>query len=106
MVRTDSSWTETVDGVPVRLRSADDLSFLVRWGRVFSVFDQQDSGNLCFGLNEPSGRRHGRGVAGQLGPGPPTPGALMRLPVPGGRGWLDGHPAVAASTPARCSSGA
>ena len=51
------AWTGTVDGLPLRLRSAHDLSFLARWGRVFAVFDQQDSGNLCFGVDGPSGRR-------------------------------------------------
>ena len=45
-----------VDGVPVRLRADHDLGFLSRWGRVFRVFDQQDSGNLCVGLEGPAGR--------------------------------------------------
>ncbi len=54
---TGQARTEIVDGVPVPLRSAHDLSFLARWGRVFTVFDQQDSGNLCFGLDGPSERR-------------------------------------------------
>ncbi len=45
------------DGVPCVLQEAFDLSFLRRWGRVFRVFDQQDSGNLCFGL-EREGRRY------------------------------------------------
>lgn len=41
---------EHVDGHPVRLRAPHDLSFLARWGRVFRVLDEQDSGNLCFGV--------------------------------------------------------
>ncbi len=45
-----------VDGVPVRLREEHDLGFLRRWGRVFRVLDQQDSGNLCVGLEGPAGR--------------------------------------------------
>ena len=40
---------EHIDGVAVRLRAPHDLSFLGRWGTVFRVFDEQDSGNLCFG---------------------------------------------------------
>ncbi len=39
-----------VDGHPVRLREPHDLGFLRRWGAVFTVLDDQDSGNLCFGL--------------------------------------------------------
>jgi serine/threonine-protein kinase len=45
-----------LDGVPVRLRAAHDLSFLTRWGTVFAVLDQQDSGNLCFGVEGRAGR--------------------------------------------------
>lgn len=48
--------TELVDGLPVRLRAPYDLSFLSRWGRVFRVFDDQDSGNLCFGVHGTQGR--------------------------------------------------
>lgn len=44
-----------LDGLPVRLR-AHDLSFAARWGRVFAVLDQQDSGNLCLGIEGPAGR--------------------------------------------------
>jgi serine/threonine-protein kinase len=45
-----------VDGLPVLLREPHDLGFLSRWGRVFRVLDQQDSGNLCFGVEGPGGR--------------------------------------------------
>lgn len=41
-----------LEGVPCVLQESQDLSFLHRWGRVFRVFDQQDSGNLCFGLEQ------------------------------------------------------
>lgn len=47
---------ESVDGLPVRLRAPHELSFLTRWGRVFRVFDEQDSGNLCFGVEGEGGR--------------------------------------------------
>lgn len=45
-----------VDGLPVRLRAPHDLSFTARWGRVFRVLDDQDSGNLCLGVEGPAGR--------------------------------------------------
>lgn len=38
------------DGVPVRLLEPHDFAFLREIGEVFCVFDEQDSGNLCFGV--------------------------------------------------------
>lgn len=29
-----------------------DFGFLKKYGRVFKVFDKQDSGNICFGVND------------------------------------------------------
>lgn len=46
---------QSVDGLPVRLRAPYDLTILRRWGRVFTVFDDQDSGNLCFGVRSADG---------------------------------------------------
>lgn len=43
-------YSQSIDGLPVQLRSPYDFSFLSSYGRVFRVFDQQDSGNLCFGI--------------------------------------------------------
>lgn len=45
-----------LDGLPVHLRAPHDLSFTERWGSVFAVLDQQDSGNLCLGVEGPAGR--------------------------------------------------
>jgi serine/threonine protein kinase, bacterial len=45
-----------VDGLGVQLRAPHDLSFTARWGRVFAVLDQQDSGNLCLGVEGAAGR--------------------------------------------------
>jgi serine/threonine-protein kinase len=45
-----------IDGLSVRLRAPHDLSFTAHWGRVFAVLDQQDSGNLCLGVEGPAGR--------------------------------------------------
>ena len=46
-------WT---DGVPYRLKEPFDFGFLKKYGRVFKVYDDQDSGNICFGL-EKDGQR-------------------------------------------------
>lgn len=51
----DIIWQE-LDGVPFRLKAPFDFSFLASWGKVFKVFDDQDSGNICFGT-ERAGRR-------------------------------------------------
>jgi len=40
-------WT---DGVPCKLNESFDFSFLNKYGKVFKVFDDQDSGNICFGM--------------------------------------------------------
>ena len=40
-------WT---DGIPYKLKEPFDFSFLDRYGKVFRVFDGQDSGNICFGV--------------------------------------------------------
>ena len=39
-----------IDGVSFRMKEAFDFSFLRKYGRVFKVFDDQDSGNICFGI--------------------------------------------------------
>jgi serine/threonine-protein kinase len=41
-----------IDGVPLKLKSPFDLSFMGKYGKVFKVFDGQDSGNLCFGVKK------------------------------------------------------
>lgn len=39
-----------IDGISFRMKEAFDFSFLRKYGRVFKVFDDQDSGNICFGI--------------------------------------------------------
>ena len=39
-----------IDGVPYKLKSPFDFSFISKYGKVFKVFDAQDSGNICFGV--------------------------------------------------------
>jgi serine/threonine-protein kinase len=46
-----------IDGVPYKLKAHFDFSFLSKYGKVFKVFDGQDSGNICFGVNSSDGRR-------------------------------------------------
>lgn len=41
-----------LDGIPFGLKEPFDFGFVSRWGRVFQVFDQQDSGNICFGTEQ------------------------------------------------------
>ena len=45
-----------LDGIPFKLNSPFDFSFLSEYGRVFKIFDDQDSGNICFGC-EKAGRK-------------------------------------------------
>lgn len=45
-----------VDGVSFEAKEYADLSWLKQYGKVFHVFDKQDSGNLCFGVNGPYGK--------------------------------------------------
>ena len=46
-----------IDGVPFKLKSAFDFGFLSEYGTVFKVYDDQDSGNICFGV-EKDGQRY------------------------------------------------
>lgn len=46
-----------VGGLSVRLKEFHDLSFVERYGRVFSVFDTHNCGMLGFGLVTPQGQR-------------------------------------------------
>ena len=50
------SLSTNVDGVSFRVKAAHDFSFLQKLGTVFCVFDAQDSGNLCFGLEQNGAR--------------------------------------------------
>lgn len=50
-------YLQYIDRIPFKLKSAFDFSFLSEYGRVFKVFDDQDSGNICFGT-EKDGQRY------------------------------------------------
>jgi len=47
-----------LDSMPVRLQRAFDLEFVHQYGTVFKVFDDQDSGNICFGVTDANGKRY------------------------------------------------
>ena len=48
--------TQTLDDVTVRLREPHNFGFLADLGKVFCVFDEQDSGNIAFGVDAGSER--------------------------------------------------
>lgn len=50
-------YLQYIDGIPFKLKSAFDFSFMKEYGTVFKVYDDQDSGNICFGT-EKDGQRY------------------------------------------------
>lgn len=50
-------YLQSIDGIPFKLKCPYDFSFMSKYGRVFKVFDDQDSGNICFGT-EKDGQRY------------------------------------------------
>ena len=63
MERVVPSWyfegyyLQEIDGIPYKLKEPFDFGFVHRYGKVFQVFDDQDSGNICFGT-EKDGERY------------------------------------------------
>ncbi|KPV59713.1 serine/threonine protein kinase [Paenibacillus sp. A3] len=53
---TNQSVTVNIDGVSFQLKESHPFEWLRKLGRIFCVFDQQDSGNLSFGI-EREGRK-------------------------------------------------
>lgn len=45
-----------IDGIPYKLKTPFDFSFLSKYGKVFKVFDDQDFGNICFGIQSGDGK--------------------------------------------------
>ncbi|MUK87790.1 protein kinase [Ornithinibacillus sp. L9] len=41
-----------IDNIPYRLKEEHDFQWLRALGKVFCVFDEQDSGNICFGVEK------------------------------------------------------
>ena len=50
-------YIQYIDGLPFKLKSSFDFSFLQKYGQVFKVLDDQDSGNICFGTKTDDGKR-------------------------------------------------
>lgn len=50
-------YLQYLDNIPFKMKSPFDFSFLSEYGRVFQIFDDQDSGNICFGT-EKEGQRY------------------------------------------------
>lgn len=48
---------QEIDGIKFKIKEAYDFSFLREYGTVFRVFDDQDSGNICFGT-EKDGKKY------------------------------------------------
>ena len=46
-----------LDGIPFRMTAPFDFEFVHEYGKVFAVYDDQDSGNICFGT-EKDGQRY------------------------------------------------
>ncbi len=59
-------YLQAIDGLPYKLKAPFDFSFISRYGRVFKIFDDQDSGNICFGT-EKDGERYFVKFAGASG---------------------------------------
>lgn len=47
---------QEIDGVKFKMGRQFDFNFLKKYGKVFKVYDDQDSGNICFGI-ENKGRK-------------------------------------------------
>ena len=43
-------YIQWIDGVPYKLKTPFDFLFLSKYGKVFKVFNDQNSGNICFGV--------------------------------------------------------
>lgn len=48
---------QEIDGIKFKLKEPYDFRFLVDYGKAFQVFDDQDSGNICFGT-EKDGKKY------------------------------------------------
>ena len=47
---------QSIDGIRFKMGAEFDFGFLKKYGCVFKVFDDQDSGNICFGIDSGSER--------------------------------------------------
>ncbi len=49
-------YIQYIDEVSYKLKTPFDFSFISKYGKVFNVFDDQDSGNICFGVQNDDGK--------------------------------------------------
>lgn len=47
---------QEIDGIRFKMGKPFDFSFLKKYGNVFKVYDDQDSGNICFGIENDHGK--------------------------------------------------
>ena len=47
-----NNYMQYIDGVPYKMKAPFDFGFIGKYGKVFKVFDNQDSGNICFGTEK------------------------------------------------------
>lgn len=47
---------QEIDGIRFKMGRQYDFSFLNKYGKVFKVYDDQDSGNICFGIDGHDGK--------------------------------------------------
>ena len=52
-----SHFLHRVDDISFSLKAPHDFSFLSPYGKAFKVFDDQDSGNICFGVENEAGEK-------------------------------------------------
>lgn len=52
----ENFYVQYIDNVPYKLKSPFDMSFIQQYGEVFKVYDDQDSGNICFGVQNDGNR--------------------------------------------------
>lgn len=45
-----------IDGIRFKMGEQFDFDFLKKYGKVFRVYDDQDSGNICFGMDNQDGK--------------------------------------------------
>lgn len=43
-------YLQYMDGLPYKMKAPFDFGFVQEYGKVFKVYDDQDSGNICFGV--------------------------------------------------------
>jgi aminoglycoside phosphotransferase (APT) family kinase protein len=52
----ENFYVQYIGNVPYKLKAPFDMSFIHKYGKVFKVYDDQDSGNICFGVQKGENR--------------------------------------------------